>query len=170
MISIDILRYPSRYPGISLDILIKYPYNIPRYLFSYPNQLSVGYPEISLRYPSYFTFRVRPPCQSCWGGSDYVRPSRQHCWQQACPCLSLWDHFRLLRSDRCGCRIIAVRPTCHGCWEAAMGPRLGSPLHDPYDGLDAESRPPGTVFGGAAPLTKPVKIKLQSGERFHVIA
>ena len=51
-----------------------------------------------------------------------------------------------------------------------MGPRLGSPLHDPYDGLDAESRPPGTVFGGAAPLTKPVKIKLQSGERFHVIA
>ena len=63
-----------------------------------------------------------------------------------------------------------MRPTCHGCWEAAMGPRLGSPLHDPYDGLDAEYRPPGTVFGGAAPLTKPVKIKLQSGERFHVIA
>ena len=110
-----------------------------------------------MRYPSYFTFRVRPPCQSCWGGSDYVRPSRQHCWQQACPCSSLWDRFRSLRSARCGCRIIAVRPTCHGCWEAAMGPRLGSPLHDPYDGLDAESRPPGTVFGGAAPLTKPVK-------------
>ena len=56
-------------------------------------------------------------------------------------------------------------PTCHGCWEAVMGPRLGSPLHDPYDGLDAESLPLGTVFGGAAPLTKPVKIKLQSGER-----
>ena len=51
-----------------------------------------------------------------------------------------------------------------------MDPRLGSPLHDPYDGLDAESRPPGTVFGGAAPLTKPVKIKLQNGERLHVIA
>ena len=42
-------------------------------------------------------------------------------------------------------------PACHICWEAAMGPRLGSPLHDPYDVLDAESRPPETVFGGAAP-------------------
>ena len=56
-----------------------------------------------MRYSSYFTFQVRPPCQSCWDGSDYLRPSRQHCWQQACPCLSLWDHFRSLRSDRCGC-------------------------------------------------------------------
>ena len=36
-------------------------------------------------------------------------------------------------------------------------PRLGDPLRDPYGGLDAESRPQGTVFGGAAPLAKPVK-------------
>ena len=65
------------------------------------------------------------------------------------------------RSDRCGCSIIAVRPTCHSSWDAAMGQRLGSPLHDPYGGQDAESRPPGTVFGGAAPLANPGKIDLK---------
>ena len=43
-------RYPRisfRYPWISFDILIKYPYNIPKYLLSYPNQLSEGYSLIS---------------------------------------------------------------------------------------------------------------------------
>ena len=40
---------------------------------------------------------------------------------------------------------------------AAMGPRLGGPLHDPYGGLDAESRPQGPVSDGAEPLAKPVK-------------
>ena len=50
-------------------------------------------------------------------------------------------------------------------WDAAMGPSLGGPLqslHDPYGGLealDAESRPQGTVFGGAAPIAKLDKIK-----------
>ncbi len=38
-----------------------------------------------------------------------------------------------------------------------LGPRLGDPLHDPYGGLDAETRPQGTVFGGAEPVSKPVK-------------
>ena len=86
------------------------------------------------RYPSIFIFPVRPTCHSCWDGSDYhdVRPSRQPFWQQACPCLTSWDHFWSLRSDRCGCRIIAVWLACHSGWEAAMGQRLGSPLHDPY--------------------------------------
>ena len=45
-----------------------------------------------------------------------------------------------------------------------MGLRLCDPLHDPYGGLDAEFRPPGTVFGGAAPLAKPDKIDLKMEE------
>ena len=61
------------------------------------------------------------------------------------------------RSDRFGCSIIAVRPVGRSRWDAAMGPRLGDPLHDPFGGLDAESLPQWTVFGGAAPLAKPVK-------------
>ena len=59
------------------------------------------------------------------------------------------------RSDRCCCSAIAVWPTCRSRWDAAMGPSLGGPLHDPYGGLDAESRPQGTVSGGAAPIAKP---------------
>ncbi len=52
---------------------------------------------------------------------------------------------------------LAVRPACQSRWDAAMGPMLGDPLYDPYGGLDAESLPQGTVFGGAAPLAKPAK-------------
>jgi hypothetical protein len=51
-----------------------------------------------------------------------------------------------------------------------MGPRLCDHLHDPCGGLHAESQPLETVFGGAAPLAKPVKAMCESGERFHVSA
>ena len=67
------------------------------------------------------------------------------------------------RSDRCCCIAIAVWPTCRSRWDAAMGPSLGGPLHDPYGGQDAESQSQGTVFGGAVPIAKPVKIKWRKG-------
>ena len=63
------------------------------------------------------------------------------------------------RSDRCCCIAIAVWPICRSRWDAAMGPSLGGPLHDLYGGLDAESQRQGTVFGGAALIAKPDKIK-----------
>ncbi len=52
-----------------------------------------------------------------------------------------------------------VLPWARGCQARGL-PRIasGDPLHDPYGGLDAKSRPQGTVFGGAAPLAKPVKL------------
>ena len=51
------------------------------------------------------------------------------------------------RSHRCrgGCSIIAVRQVCRSSWDAAMGSRLGCPLHDPYGCLDAESLPQGLL-------------------------
>ena len=55
------------------------------------------------------------------------------------------------------CSIIAVLPACRSRWDAAMGLRLGSPLHDPYGGLDAESRSQGAASGGVEPLPTPVK-------------
>ena len=70
-----------------------------------------------------------------------------------------------LRRGRWHCSMIVVRPSRadlpqrRSRWDAAMGPSLGGPLHDPYGGLDAESRPQGTGFGGAAPIAKLDKIK-----------
>jgi len=61
------------------------------------------------------------------------------------------------RSSRCGCCIVTARPACSSCWDAAMGPRLCDPLHDPRGGLHADYQPRGTVVGGAARLAKPVK-------------
>ena len=73
--------------------------------------------------------------------------------------LPMFDLMGALSVAPRGCRIIAVRPACHSCWEAAMGPRLGSPQHDPYDGLDAESR-----------IRKTSKNQFEVGKRLHVIA
>ncbi len=38
-----------------------------------------------------------------------------------------------------------------------MGPRMGDPLDDPPDSPKGEAEPQLTVFGGATPLTNPVK-------------
>ena len=83
------------------------------------------------------------------------RPGRllHHCAaMRALLCASLKAGKVALLSGRVG-------PTCRSRWDAAMGPSFGGPLHDPYGGLDAESRPQGTVFGGAAPIAKLDKIK-----------
>ena len=40
-----------------------------------------------------------------------------------------------------------------------MGPRMGDPLDDPPDSPEGEAGPQRTVFGGATPLTKPVKTR-----------
>ncbi len=39
-----------------------------------------------------------------------------------------------------------------------MGPRMGNPLDDPQDSQESEAEPQRTVFSGAIPLTKLVKI------------
>jgi hypothetical protein len=61
------------------------------------------------------------------------------------------------RRDRCGCRSIAVQPFCHSRRDSPTGPKMGCRLHDPPRSPDAESRPRGTVFGGAVPLTAHAK-------------
>ena len=47
------------------------------------------------RYPFIFTFPVLPTCHSRSDRCEYVLPSRRPFWQQACPFLASWDHFRL---------------------------------------------------------------------------
>ena len=65
------LRYPKQIPSFNIlhsylciswvilwypiDISIRYPWNISRYLFQYPLQLSDGYPEISIWYPMFIS-------------------------------------------------------------------------------------------------------------------
>ena len=60
------------------------------------------------------------------------------------------------RRDRCGCRSIAVQPSRHRRRDSPTGPKTGC-LHGPPRIPDAESRPRGAVFGGAAPLAAHVK-------------
>ena len=43
-----------------------------------------------------------------------------------------------------------------------MGPKMGSQIDDPPDSQGGESRPQRTTFGGATPLTKPVKNTLKT--------
>ena len=61
------------------------------------------------------------------------------------------------RRDRCGCRSIAVQPSRHRRRDSPTGPKTGCRLHGPPRIPDAESRPWGAVFGGAAPLAAHVK-------------
>ena len=57
------------------------------------------------------------------------------------------------------CRIIPVWPTCHSRWNARMGPKIGCQLDDTPDSQESESQSHRTTFGGATPLTKPVKTR-----------
>ena len=59
-----------------------------------------------------------------------------------------------LQDHRCPAGLPQLLGSCHGpeAWQFST---------DPYGGLDAKSRPPGAVFGGAAPLAKPVKINMK---------
>ena len=64
--------------------------------------------------------------------------------------------------DSCYCCIIPVWRTCHSRWNARMGPKMGGQIDDPPDSQGGESRPQRTTFGGATPLTKPVKNTLKT--------
>jgi len=64
--------------------------------------------------------------------------------------------------DSCYCCCIPVWRTCHSRWNARMGPKMGGQLDDPPDSRGGESRPQRTTFGGATPLTKPVKNTLKT--------
>ena len=56
-----------------------------------------------------------------------------------------------------GRRSIAVQPSRHRRRDSPTGPKTGCRLHGPPRSPDAESRPRGAVFGGAAPLAAHVK-------------
>jgi hypothetical protein len=64
--------------------------------------------------------------------------------------------------DSCYCCCIPVWRTCHSRWNARMGPKMGGQLDGPPDSRGGESRPQRTTFGGATPLTKPVKNTLKT--------
>jgi hypothetical protein len=71
------------------------------YLIAYPRMISNRNPHISNRYPCVsqaihpiFIFPVWPSCHSSWDRSNYVHPSWLPFWQQTCPSLASWDHFR----------------------------------------------------------------------------
>ena len=57
------------------------------------------------------------------------------------------------------CCIIPVWPTGHSRRDARMGPKMGGQLEDPPDSQEGESRPRRITFGGATPLTKPIKTR-----------
>jgi len=61
--------------------------------------------------------------------------------------------------DSFSCGIVLARPAGHWRWDVPMGPRMGDPLDDPPDSPEGEAGPQRTVFGGATPLTKPVKTR-----------
>ena len=61
--------------------------------------------------------------------------------------------------DSFSCGIVPALPAGHWRWDAPMGPRMGDPLDDPPDSPEGEAGPQRTVFGGATPLTKPVKTR-----------
>ena len=156
------------YPEISLDIHMISQSDIlviSQDIFfniqtSYLNDIH-RYPKIS------FHFHLRLPCPAdlpqLLGLVRLCAPVQATLLAAGLPMFDLMGALSVVHgpcSDRSGCSIITALQASSSRWDAVMGPRLGSPLHDPYVGLDAESRPPGTVFGGAAPLAKPVKINL----------
>jgi len=61
--------------------------------------------------------------------------------------------------DSFSCGIVLARPAGHWRWDAPMGQRMGDPPYDPPDSPEGEAGPQQTVFGGATPLTKPVKTR-----------
>ncbi len=61
--------------------------------------------------------------------------------------------------DSLSCGIVPARPAGHWCWDAVMGPKMGDPLDDPPASPEGEAEHQRTVFGGAIPLTKPVKTR-----------
>ena len=60
------------------------------------------------------------------------------------------------------CCIIPVWRIRHSRWNAWMGPKMGGQLDDPPESQEGESRLQRTTFGGATPLTKPVKNTLKT--------
>ena len=64
-----------------------------------------------------------------------------------------------------GRRSIAVQPSRHRRRDSPTGPKTGCRLHGPPRSPDAESRPRGAVFGGAAPLAAHAKWRLAPCER-----
>ncbi len=46
-------------------------------------------------------------------------------------------------------------------WDARMGPKMDGQLDDPPDSPEGVFRLRATVFGGATPLTKPVKTEIK---------
>jgi hypothetical protein len=123
-------------------------------------------------YQYIFTVPVLHPCHSCWDRSDPMHPSRRPFWQHACPFLASWDHFRpceVPAPTGAGCCIIAAQLVCRSHWDAAMGPRLCYPLHDPCGGLHAKYQPRGTVLAALRHSQNQQK-RCESGEMFQVSA
>ena len=88
------------------------------------------------------------------------------CEYPGMPNPDLWAQRTTFSSDRplclhCvysfSCSIVPALPAGHWRWDAPMGPRMSDPLDDPQDSPEGEAGPQQTVFGGAIPLTKPLK-------------